>query len=51
LKVLKVIQDKALKYTSKPKTYNAFVSHLQKIKDTIDSRAMVRKAARGNKSD
>jgi hypothetical protein len=49
--VLKVVQDEALKYASKPATYDAFISHLQKIEDTIGSQSTTRRATKANQSD
>jgi hypothetical protein len=49
--VLKVIQDEALKYASEPTTYDAFISHLQKIEDTIGSRSTARRATEANQLD
>jgi hypothetical protein len=50
-KVLKVVQDEALKYTGKPAMYDAFISHLQKIKDTIGSQNTARRAIKANQLD
>ena len=50
-KVLKVIQDEIPKYSERPNTYEAFISHLQTIEDNIPERVAARKSGDKDKSN
>ena len=50
-KVLRVIREEALKYPNEPKSYDAFVAHLQKIEDTLPARWTARKNSKPNNND